>query len=157
MGGDDREGEVHLDPSQATGAAFLARGITGEVVMLNLLRFREIADYSGFPQLAPPEPISGRQAYERYVAHTLPFLRASGGDVLYAGDGGDYLVGPPGQGWDMALLVRQRSVASFMAFASDEAYLAGIGHRVAALRDSRILPLVGARIPALDAAPGKGS
>ena len=42
----------------------------------------------------------------------------------------------------MALLVRQSSVAAFMAFASDQAYLAGIGHRVAAVRDSRLLPLV---------------
>jgi hypothetical protein len=41
-----------------------------------------------------------------------------------------------------AMLVRQSSIASFFAFASDEAYLAGIGHRVAAVRDSRILPLL---------------
>jgi hypothetical protein len=40
------------------------------------------------------------------------------------------------------MLVRQQSVASFMAFASHEAYLAGIGHRVAALEDARLLPLL---------------
>ncbi len=38
--------------------------------------------------------------------------------------------------------MRQRSVADFMAFASDAEYLAGIGHRTAALEDSRLLPLV---------------
>lgn len=136
--------DTWLDPTEATGAAFIARGIRGEVVMLNLLRFRDVADYSDHPDLAPPAPISGREAYERYIVHTLPFLRASGGDVLYLGIGGDYLIGPPGRGWDMAMLVRQRSVADFFAFASDEDYLAGIGHRVAALLDSRILPLVDA-------------
>jgi hypothetical protein len=37
---------------------------------------------------------------------------------------------------------RQRSVADFMAFASDKEYLAGVEHRTAALEDSRLLPLV---------------
>jgi hypothetical protein len=32
-------------------------------------------------------------------------------------------------------------------FASDKEYLAGVGHRTAALEDSRLLPLVEAEIP----------
>jgi hypothetical protein len=39
------------------------------------------------------------------------------------------------------MLVQQSSLASFMAFASNAEYLAGIGHRTAALEDSRLLPL----------------
>jgi hypothetical protein len=144
-----REEEVYLDPTEATGAAFLARNLSGEIVMLNLLRLRAMADYSAHPELAPLEPISGRAAYGRYIEHTLPFLRASGGDVLYLGTGGDYLIGPPGEGWDLAMLVKQSSVASFMAFASDPDYLTGIGHRIAAVRDSRILPLVGEALDSL--------
>ena len=35
-----------------------------------------------------------------------------------------------------------RSVQDFMAFASNPAYLSGIGHRQAALEDSRLLPLI---------------
>lgn len=42
----------------------------------------------------------------------------------------------------VVMLVRQRSVSDFMAFASNQEYLAGIGHRVAALEDSRLLPIV---------------
>jgi len=137
----DPETIPYLDPSPETGAAFLKRDIRGEIVMLNLLRFRDVADYGNFPQLAPPTPISGRAAYEKYIEHTLPFLEASGGELTYVGTGGDYMIGPPGEGWDMALLVRQSSVASFMAFASDAAYLAGMGHRIAAVTDSRMLPL----------------
>ncbi|MEO6303022.1 MAG: DUF1330 domain-containing protein, partial [Bacteroidia bacterium] len=38
--------------------------------------------------------------------------------------------------------IRQNSVADFIAFASDKEYLKGIGHRTAALEDSRLLPLV---------------
>jgi len=39
------------------------------------------------------------------------------------------------------MLVRQASVASFLSFASNEGYLAGLGHRMAGVEDSRLLPL----------------
>ena len=135
------EEEVYLEVSESAAVELFSRNISGEITMLNLLRFRETADYSDYPDLVPASPISGREAYERYIVHTLPFLTASGGRLLYVGEGYDYLIGPPNQGWDMAMLVIQKSLASFIAFASDEAYLAGIGHRTAAVRDSRILPL----------------
>jgi len=40
-----------------------------------------------------------------------------------------------------AILVQQESTAAFMAFASNQAYLSGMGHRTAALEDSRLLPV----------------
>jgi uncharacterized protein (DUF1330 family) len=118
------------------------RNIAGPVVMLNLLRFREVADYSANPELAPNEPISGAAAYQKYIDHTLPFLQKSGGDLMFLGEGGKYLIGPQDEQWDLLMLVRQNSLADFMAFSADEAYLAGMGHRTAALEDSRLLPLV---------------
>jgi hypothetical protein len=133
---------VYLDPSDASARRFFERGIEGPVVMLNLLRFREVADYSGSPELAPPSPISGRDAYDRYVRHTIPFLDATGGSLEFYGAGGHYFVGPSDERWDLVMLVRQTSVDEFLAFASDPAYLAGIGHRTAALEDSRLLPIV---------------
>jgi len=109
--------------------------------MLNLLRFRDVADYSAFPELAPTEPISGAEAYRRYIEHTLPHLRRSGDDLIFFGRGGQFLIGPANERWDAAILVRQSSVEAFLAFASDAAYLEGMGHRLAALEDSRLLPL----------------
>ena len=134
--------EPHLCVTQAAGAAFFHRAITGPVIMLNLLRFRDIADYSATPDLHQGAPITGRAAFDRYIAHTLPFLRASGGELELLADGGPWLIGPPDECWDCAMLVRQSSVAAFMAWNDDAAYLAGIGHRTAALADSRLLPLV---------------
>ena len=118
------------------------RGIAGPVVMLNLLRFRPVADYSGSPGIAPDEPISGVEAYRLYVEHTLPHLRKSGGELTFMGKGGRFLIGPGDERWDAVMLVRQRSVGDFLAFASNPEYLAGMGHRQAALEDSRVLPLV---------------
>ncbi|WP_260986289.1 DUF1330 domain-containing protein [Bordetella genomosp. 13] len=138
----------HLEPTQDAGRRFIQRGIEGPVIMLNLLRFRAVADYSAHPALAPAQPISGAQAFDRYVAHTLPLLRDSGGDLMMLGAGGPWLIGPAGERWDLAMLVRQDSVASFLAFAGHREYLCGIGHRTAALEDSRLLPLVGQPLPA---------
>lgn len=131
-----------LNVSDENGAALFARKIKGTVVMLNLLRFREVADYSAYPELAPDKPISGREAYRKYAMHTLPFLEGAGGEVLYSGNGGDFLIGPTGKGWDQVLLVRHKSIQAFMKFAGDKDYLAGAGHRTAALQDSRLLPLI---------------
>ena len=113
---------MYTEPEQEAIAAFLQRDSREPVVMLNLLRFKEVADYTDVPHLAPPSSISG-------------------GEILFQGTGGDCLIGPPDEQWDLVLLVSHASVEAFLAFASNEEYLAGAGHRTAALQDSRLLPL----------------
>lgn len=134
--------EKYLIPTQEAGRNFMMRNISGSVVMLNLLRFREFANYAETPELAPAEIISGEQAYQLYIQHTLPHLEKSGGEIVFMGNGGNFLIGPSNERWDAVLLIRQKSVESFMAFVQDKEYLKGIGHRMAALEDSRLLPLV---------------
>ena len=134
--------EHFLEVSQEGGAALFARNISGEVTMLNLLRFRDVADYSANPELMPNKPISGAEAYQKYIDHTLPFLRKSGGDLVFLGKGGKYLIGPQEEQWDLVMLVRQNSLSDFIAFSSNKDYLAGMAHRTAALEDSRLLPLI---------------
>ncbi len=139
--------QVFLDPTDQSVGQLLRRGISGPLTMLNLLRFRDWADYSDFPEAAPPEAISGRDAYDRYISHTVPFLTATGGSISFLGVGGPHLVGPPGERWDLVMAVRQASVQDFLAFATNEDYLAGVCHRTAALEDSRLLPLVEQHLP----------
>lgn len=134
--------EKYLRPTQEAGRDFIMRQIKGSVVMLNLLQFRAIADYSETPELMPEKPISGEEAYQIYIEHTLPFLIKSGGEILFRGKGGSFLIGPVDEHWDAVLLIRQNSVDSFLAFESNRDYMKGIGHRTAALEDSRLLPLV---------------
>jgi hypothetical protein len=133
--------QAYLEPTQESGRDFFMRGITGKVVMLNLLRYRAVADYSATLHLAPATPISGEQAYRLYMEHTMPHLEKSGGKLLFFGRGGRFLIGPDNERWDAAMLVQQSSPAAFLEFASNTAYLVGMGHRTAALEDSRLLPL----------------
>ena len=137
----------YLDPSEENARQFFGRGIKGPVSMLNLLRFRDEADYSAFPEVDPPTPISGSAAYDRYVRHTMPFLSATGGSVTFFGTGGPYFIGPADERWDLVMLISQSSVEDSLASASNEGYLAGIGHRTTALEDSRLLPIVDRSLP----------
>lgn len=130
-----------LMPTQQSGRAFITRDLRGEVIMLNLLRFRETADYSAAPDLAPQTPIRGAEAFDHYIRCTLPLLRESGGDLMFLGSGGPFLIGPEHERWDLVMLVRQSSAEAFLAFAENQAFLSGLGHRTAAVEDSRLLPL----------------
>lgn len=131
----------YLEVTPEQGARFFGRAQGGPVVMLNLLRFRERADYSHAPDHEPEIGTTGRAAYEHYSAAIEPMLRAGGGEVLFSGTADGFLIGPMEERWDHVMLVRQASAELFLAFASDpEAQRAGI-HRTAALLDSRLLPI----------------
>lgn len=135
------ERPAYLDVSPEQGAAFFGAPESGPVVMLNLLRFRERADYAHAPDLEPEGGCSGREAYDRYMREMRPLLEASGGEVLFSGTSAGFLIGPQDEIWDHVLLVRQASKAAFLAFASDPDAQRITAHRTAAISDSRLLPI----------------
>lgn len=132
----------YIDVSQEAGKRFFSNPPAGAITMLNLLRFKKEADYSAAPQLQPGTAISGAAAYQLYMEHTLPLLKKAGSEVLFSGKCNHFLIGPAAEEWDLMLLVKHESAAKFLAFAQDEAYLQGAGHRTAALADSRLLPII---------------
>ncbi|MEL6538991.1 MAG: DUF1330 domain-containing protein [Bacteroidota bacterium] len=132
----------HIQATPEAGKQFYqAFHDQGKVVMLNLLKFKAVADYSEAEHLDPGQEISGSEAYQRYMDATMPLLGKAGSRVLFWGKSNSYLIGPEAESWDMVLLVEHESVAKFMAFAQDEVYLKTAGHRTAALANSRLLPI----------------
>ncbi len=103
----------------------------GPIVMLNLLKFRETADYQ------PDDPeygdkISGEAAYDRYGAELMTFADADMGvETLYAGDAARFMIGSGD--WDRVLLVRYPSRQHMLKMLSDERYTAAHRHRDAGL------------------------
>jgi uncharacterized protein (DUF1330 family) len=132
---------MFISPTPDSIAALVARNIDGPVTMLNLIRYRDIADYSDYPELAPEDPISGERAYKIYSTHTLPLLADVGGQVIFVGKGGSLLIGPQEARWDSVLLIQYPNLGAFLAMTQNPDYLAGAGHRTAALTDSRLLPI----------------
>ncbi|WP_299675987.1 DUF1330 domain-containing protein [uncultured Dokdonia sp.] len=130
-----------LDVTPEAGRSYFSNPPKGEIVMLNLLKFKEIAEYSQTPALAPETAISGKEAYDLYMNHTLPFLKEAGSEVVFSGKSASFLIGPSHEDWDLVLLVKHKDAGTFLKFAQNEAYLSIAGHRTAALEDSRLLPI----------------
>ena len=134
--------ERYLEASPDAGKEFYRNfHQKGRIVMLNLLRFRQLADYSGLDEIKPQDSISGEKAYEFYMQHTLPHLEEAGSKVIFYGSSRNFIIGPESEKWDKVLLVQHESAAKFIEFAHNKEYLKYAGHRTAALEDSRLLPM----------------
>ncbi len=109
-----------VDPTGQDLKRYLTEDPEGEVVMLNLLRFRP----------------DGRESYASYSREIQPFLEKVGGSVVYAGECGTSLVPSEGTGWDAVLLVRYPSREAFSQMVADPDYQ-GITHlRTEALEEA---------------------
>jgi uncharacterized protein (DUF1330 family) len=96
------------------------------VVMLNLLRFKPLAD-------APDAGISGEDAYRRYVKEMVPFIEAKGARVLWTGRIDSQVIGAGADAFHMIALVEYPSRQAFVAIATDP-FVNEIGlHRAAGL------------------------
>lgn len=135
------EPTTYREVTPEQGARFFSDADKGPVVMLNLLRFRDKADYSHAPELEPQGGMSGAEAYAHYMQEIAPLLQASGGELIFAGEASHFLIGPEAEKWDKVLLVKQASRQAFMGFASDPAAQRATAHRTAAIADSRLLPI----------------
>jgi uncharacterized protein (DUF1330 family) len=116
------------------------------VVMINLLRFRDQADYG--PD-SDATPCTGREAYQRYSQATMQFITAIGAQVIWYGSAKGVLVGPRTERWDTAFLVRYPSKQAFLEMIGNPDYQAVTKHRTAALEDSRLIATTPAE-PTLD-------
>ncbi|MFW0794386.1 DUF1330 domain-containing protein [Gordonia sp. CPCC 205515] len=109
------------------------------ITMLNLLRFREVADYSNAGDLAPAKPISGADAYRVYSRGALAHLEKAGAEVVLQGDCGPTVIGPIDESWDSILVVRYPSPAAFVEMVTSPEYQSLTRHRTAAVADSRLI------------------
>lgn len=111
------------------------------VVMLNLVRYNEHADYSGHADLPA---CSGQEAYlERYAPAFNAVAAAEGVtgiQILYLGSVAAALAVPDGEHWDTIVLVQYPSFAAFRTVTGSPKYTAdALPHRKAALADWRLI------------------
>ncbi len=137
----DMTRKTYLYPSYEAGRNLALKNIQGPIVNLNLIRLRKIADYTNFPEIAPIKEISGYEAFMNYIQLAKPYVEESGGELLFVGQGERFLIGPDQEQWDICMLIKQKSVSDFFSFEQNPAYMKIIGHRIAGISDSRLLPL----------------
>ena len=116
-------------PGAGQIAAFFGGAEDGPFVMINLLKFKERADYPD----GSDADLSGREAYARYGLAVQACLAAVGGKSIYAGSVTDLMLGEVDELWDMVALAQYPSRAAMMAMVQSPEYQAIEKHRVAGL------------------------
>lgn len=132
--------ETAVDPSRAQFDAFKALPRDTPIQMLNLIRFKDMADY---PVDHPDhgKPISGREAYRAYGRDLADMLGRLGGRQVWTGRPEGVVTGPAHERWDLAFIVDYPNAGAFMAMVTDPAYREIVKHRTAAVADSRLIRL----------------
>jgi uncharacterized protein (DUF1330 family) len=116
-------------PGPGQIAAFFGGAEDGPFVMINLLKFKERADYPD----GSDADLSGREAYARYGVAVQACLAAVGGKSIYAGAVTDLMLGEVDELWDMVALAQYPSRTAMMAMVQSPDYQAIEKHRVAGL------------------------
>jgi uncharacterized protein (DUF1330 family) len=146
--------ERTIHPGSPAAEVFSREQVSeGPIVMVNLLRFRKTADYSGTGIEAAP--ISGMKAYDRYGRAVLRLLWREGGQIVWAGNVQSSVIAPSYERWDRVVLVYYPSRASFLRMVSSEDYRRAMVHRTAALEDSRLIETRATRLPRLPLAASR--
>ena len=116
------------------------------ITMVNLLKFRETAIYEDADHL-DAEPVSGRQAYQRYANVALSKIRQNGGSVDYLASSEQCFVGDEEDAWDQVVIVRYPSRAAYLLGFDSSEYQAAIVHRIAGLEKRLLLQCSVNQIP----------
>ncbi|SOE18644.1 uncharacterized protein SAMN05877838_3579 [Hoeflea halophila] len=139
-----------VDPTKETFAEFRALDRSGPVHMLNLVRFREQADYED------GTVATGAEAYASYARESGPVFERLGGRQVWVGKPELMLIGPQSEAWDLAFIAEYPDKDAFVAMLRDPDYRKAVRHRQAAVADSRLIRmeprLPGARFGEMDGA-----
>jgi uncharacterized protein (DUF1330 family) len=128
----------HIDPDRAQFEAFKALDRDTELNMLNLVRFRDLANYPGDHELAR-DGLTGAEAYANYGKETAPILERVGGDIVWRGSFECTLIGPSDERWDAMFIARYPNAKAFLAMVTDPEYQKAVVHRQAAVETSRLI------------------
>ena len=131
---------IEPDEQQFAEVAALAGGeADGPVVMLNLNRYRELAEYEDEVPDGQSADVSGHEAYLRYGAVALAVLARLGGRVLWQAESKLTVVGDESDRYDEVVAVWYPSFAAFVALATDAEILAARAHRSAGLERAALI------------------
>lgn len=118
-----------VDPTPEQAIAFFSAAEDGPFVMVNLLKFKEHAEYPD----GSDAHLTGAEAYARYGAAVQAELARVGGRSIYAGRVSGLLLGMIEEEWDMIALAEYPSRAAMRDMVMSESYQVIAVHRTAGL------------------------
>ena len=130
--------ETYIDPSRANFDAFKALPRDEPIHMLNLLQYRETAEYPAGHEHAD-KGWSGRRAYQEYGKTSGPIFRRVGGTIVWRGAFQAVLTGPEAMHWHDGFVAQYPNAGAFLEMVKDAEYQEAVVNRTAALVDSRLV------------------
>ncbi len=129
---------AYIDPSRANFDVFKSLPRDTPIHMLNLLRYRDEAEYPDDHPNAG-KGWSGRRAYEEYGNTSGPIFRRVGGSLVWRGVFEAVVTGPDAMNWDDGFIAAYPSSTAFFEMIKDPDYQKAVVNRTAALVDSRLV------------------
>lgn len=130
--------DFHIEPSRAGFEAFKALPRDVPIHMLNLLRYRDKAEYPAEHPNAD-KGWTGREAYVEYSRTSGPIFARVGGQIVWRGAFQATVIGPDNLRWDNGFVAQYPSGAAFLEMVTDPEYQRAAINRTAAVLDSRLI------------------
>jgi uncharacterized protein (DUF1330 family) len=121
------ENRVHPNDEQIAG--FQEGDIDTPIYMLNLLKFKDKAEYADGRET----PMTGAEAYDIYGKEVQTHIEKVGGKIMIAGDISRLMLGEVEDLWDKVAIAMYPSRKAMMTMIQDPDYQASAKHREAGL------------------------
>ena len=125
-------------PTQEQMKGFLEPGREGPIYMLNLLKFKETAEYADGRET----DLSGAEAYAIYGQEVIQHLRKVGGAPMFSAGVERLMLGEVEELWDAAAIAMYPSRKAMLEMISSPEYQASALHREAGLAGQLNIELV---------------
>ena len=123
--------EVHnaVTPTAEQIEGFLAPDAAGPIFMVNLLKFKERAEYEDGRET----PLSGREAYALYATEVAKVITEVGGKLIFGANVERLMLGEVEELWDQVAVAMYPSRAAMFEMIQLPEYAAISVHRTAGL------------------------
>ena len=121
--------ENKVMPNEKQMEEFLEEGNDEPIFMVNLLKFKEKAEY---PDKRETD-LTGREAYAIYGAEVVKHLEKVGGKPIFGSDVTRLMLGEVEELWDQVAIAMYPNRKAMLKMISDPDYIESAQHRVAGL------------------------
>ena len=121
--------ENKVMPDEKQMKEFLEEGHDEPIFMVNLLKFKEKAEY---PDKRETD-LSGREAYAIYSKEVVVHLEKVGGKPIFGSDVTRLMLGEVEELWDQVAIAMYPNRKAMLKMISDSDYIESAQHRVAGL------------------------
>jgi uncharacterized protein (DUF1330 family) len=118
---------IYPNPDQIQ--ALLKSDLDAPICMLNLLKFKERAEYEDGRET----DLTGQEAYALYGQQMAPFVESNGGRLLHSSTPHFLMIGDGDLEWDMVAIMEYPSKEAFVKIVSDPQVAEFGVHRTAGL------------------------